>query len=106
MVLSVPLGLLFMCYCSIATSIINLIINTYYTGKLINVGFGIQMRDLSKTLVSSLLMFAIVFLVTLLVDNNIMKLLLGFFSGVCVYLGVVLVFRFKELSYIKSIIQR
>lgn len=106
LIVSVPLGLLFMCYCSIATSIINLVINTYYTGKLIDVGFLVQMRDLSKTLITSLLMYAIVYASTLLFDNNIMKVFVGVVIGILCYVGAVKAFRLNELSYLKSIVKR
>lgn len=53
---TVPFGLVAMCFGSIASSIIALIINTYYTGKLIQVGFLTQMRDLLPTLAYSLSM--------------------------------------------------
>lgn len=106
LIVSVPLGLLFMCYCSIATSIINLVINTYYTGKLIDVGFIVQMKDLSKTLITSLLMYAFVYASTLIFDNNIMKVFVGIAIGILCYVGVVKTFRFNELSYLKSIVKR
>lgn len=106
LIASIPLGLLFMCYCSIATSIINLVINTYYTGKLINVGFLMQMKDLSNILITSLLMFTIVYVSTQIVDNNIMMLFVGAVIGILCYVGVVWGLRFKELSYLKSIIKR
>ncbi len=106
LIVSVPLGLLFMCYCSIATSIINLVINTYFTGKLINVGFLMQMKDLSNTLITSLLIFTIVYVSTQIVDKSIMKLFVGAVIGILCYVGVVWGLRFKELSYLKSMIKR
>ena len=39
LVASIPFGLVFMCYAQIAHSLISLAINTYYTGKLINLGY-------------------------------------------------------------------
>ena len=43
---TVPFGIVAMCWGSVVNSIIALIINTHYTGKLIQVGFLRQMRDL------------------------------------------------------------
>lgn len=106
MVCSIPLGLQFMCYSSIAISIIALVINTYYTGKLINVGFLMQMRDLSATLVLSLLMFTIVFGVTLCIDNSLLQLLAGVIFGVVFFTSISYLFKYKEISYLKSIIKR
>lgn len=39
LIFTLPQGLITFCYGSIVSSLISLIINTYYTGKLINVGF-------------------------------------------------------------------
>lgn len=106
LVISVPFGLLFMCYSGIITSLIALVINTHYTGKLIQVGFLMQMKDLSGTLFLSLLMFAIVFGIAFVFDNIVMRLLMGIFLGVIFFLGISQIFKFKELSYLKSLIKR
>lgn len=102
----IPFGLLAMCYCSIATSLIALIINTYYTGKLINVGFLMQMKDLSGTLFLSLLMFGSVYATTSCFTNGFLQLLVGILLGTVLFLGISYMFKFKELSYLKSIIKK
>ena len=48
--ITIPMGLIAMCIGSFITSMISLIINTYYTGKLIGVGYFQQMRDLMPTI--------------------------------------------------------
>ena len=52
-VFSVPSGVLGMCVGAIFTSVFCLVVNTYYTGKLIHVGFLRQMLDLTPTLLLS-----------------------------------------------------
>ena len=106
LVLSIPLGLLFMCYSCIAISVICLFINTYYTGKLINVGFIIQMKDLSGTLILSLLIFGLVFSAVLLINGTLQQLLAGIILGTMLFFGISYIFRFKELSYLKSVIKK
>ncbi len=103
---SIPLGLQFMCYSGIATSIIALVINTYYTGKLINVGFLIQMRDLSATLALSLSMFAIVFGIVAIFGNTLAQLVVGISVGALFFAGISYLFKFKEFLYLKSIIKK
>lgn len=102
---SIPFGLLFMCYSGIVTSLIALFINTYYTGKLIQVGFIMQMKDLSGTLILSLLMFALVFGITLMFDSILLQLSIGIL-GMIFFFSVSHVFKFKELSYLKSLMKR
>ncbi len=106
LVISIQFDLLFMCYASIGTSILCLIINTYYTGKLIQVGFFIQMKDLSGTLLLSLLMFVGIYIITIYLDSIILQLVLGVFGGALFYFGLANVFKFDEVEYIKSIIKR
>ena len=103
---SIPFGLIFMCYSQIATSIMCLIVNTYYTGKLIQAGLLLQMRDLSGTIVSSFIIFVIIRFSIKLVDSEIWQIMIGIATAFIYYLGVIRVFHFKELSYLLSIIKR
>lgn len=96
--LSIPFGIIFMCYSAIANSILCLIINTYYTGKLINVGFIRQMRDLSGILFLSLSLFALVLIGGSFIGNNWIWLLGGCAFGTVYYLGVAKLLRFDELK--------
>ncbi len=63
---TIPLGLVAMCWGTIIASLFSLVINTYYTGKLIHVGLFKQLRDLSPALFYSLTMAIVVYLTTCL----------------------------------------
>lgn len=106
LVATAPFGLVVMCYGSIANSIIALTINTYYTGKLIHVGFVRQMRDLSFTLLLSLTMFAIVYVLTFTTENNYLQLSIGIAVGISYFCGVCLMMKPQEISFVKSIIKK
>lgn len=101
---SIPFGLLFMCYSSIVTSLVCLIINTYYTGKLINVGFLMQLRDLSGSLLLSISMYLIVSITTHFSISTYIQLLTGVFTGTSFFIAVCYITKMKELIYFKSII--
>ena len=103
---TVPLGLKAMCLGGVASSILCLVINTYYTGKLIQVGFKTQMCDLFPTLVVSLLMFAIVLLLQWMTENLYVQLLGGVFLGGFFYWVVTRIFRFQELEELFSLLSR
>lgn len=104
---SVPLGLYWMCWGSVVGSIIALTINTYYTGKLINLGFFAQMRDLLPILILSLGMgIGVYFTVTYLPVHHIIKLLVGIVEGFLIYVAVAKLFHFKEFNELISIIKR
>lgn len=103
LVASIPFGLVFMCYAQIANSLISLAINTYYTGKLINLGFWRQMNDISHILLTSLVLFALIKVLNLGIDNLVLQLIVDVVAGVVFYAGVAYIFRFKEIEYIKSL---
>lgn len=104
--ITAPFGLLVMCYGQIFNSIVALTINTYYTGKLINVGFIRQMKDLLPTILLSLTMFGTILLVNGLIESNMYRLIIGIMVGIVVYVSGSYIFKFKELQTLFSLIRR
>lgn len=99
-------GLVWMCYGQIFNSITALIINTYYTGKLIHIGFLKQMRDLLPTLLLSFSMFVLVMFVNSFIDVALWKLVVGIFIGTSYYISCSLLFHFSELKEILSLVKK
>lgn len=104
--ITAPFGLVVMCYGQIFNSIVALIINTYYTGKLINVGFIRQMKDLLPTILLSLIMFWAILLVDGFIETNMYRLVIGVLVGIIVYASGSYIFKFKELQTLFSLIRR
>lgn len=105
--ITLPLGLIAMCWGMLANSVIALIINTHYTGKLIHLDFLAQMRDLLPILMLSLATGGLVYAtVTLIPMNPWVGLSVGIAEGVTVYVVVAKVLRFREFSELVSIIRR
>ncbi|MBQ6166564.1 MAG: lipopolysaccharide biosynthesis protein [Muribaculaceae bacterium] len=104
--ISVPFGIMGICYGSVFTSLACLAINTYYTGKLIHVGFFRQMTDMTPTLLNSLAMGAVVYFLTMPLASNVLKLVVGIPVGMVVYLAVAWLFRLPELKEAIDIIRR
>lgn len=102
----VPFGIIGICCGSVFTSLACLAINTYYTGKLINVGFVRQMMDMTPTLLASLAMGAVVYFAVMPFDNNWVKLAVGIPLGMVIYLAIAKVFRMPELQEALDIIHR
>lgn len=102
----VPFGIMGICYGAVCTSLINLAINTYYTGKLIHVGFFRQMMDMTPTLLNSLFMGAAIYLATMPIDGNVLKLAVGIPTGMVLYLAVAWLFKLPELQEAVDIIRR
>ena len=104
--ISLPMGILVFCYAQIVSSLVSLIINTYYTGKIINVGFIKQMQDLSPTLLLSIAIFIINIVIVQLVSNMILQLVIGITLSAVIFLFIVYLFRFSELEDILYLIRR
>lgn len=105
--ITLPLGLIPMCIGLIVGSIISLMINTYYTGKLINMGFVKQMKDLLPTLILSISIGTMVFLtVTYIPMKSWLAFTVGAVEGILLYVGLAKLLRFNEFSELISIIRR
>ena len=104
--ITIPMGLVAMCIGQIFSSILCLIINTHYTGKLIHVGFLRQIQDLMPTLLLSLTMWAVVYYTTTLCSDSLLQLVVGVLAGVIYYLSFAFFFCFPELKEILSIVRR
>ena len=102
----VPFGIIGICCGSVFTSLACLAINTYYTGKLIHVGFVRQMMDMTPTLLASLAMGAMIYFAVMPFDNNWVKLAVGIPLGMAFYLAIAKVFKMPELQEALDIIHR
>lgn len=99
-------GLVVFCYGAIVSSLFSLVINTYYTGKLINVGFYKQLGDLVPILILSLSVFIVIYISNLFMTNMLIQIIFGAIVGGLVYLGGALLLDFKELDEVKYMLTR
>ena len=83
-----------------------LVCNTYYTGKLINVGYYKQIKDILPSLILSLIMFGIVTGIILLINNLWLQIIIGGFLGVTFYIGFSYILKFEEINDMKYLLNR
>ena len=102
--ITVPIGIEAMCIGSICSSIIALVINTHYTGKLIHIGFLKQMKDLFPTLLYALSMFLVISFSIRWIESNIVKLVVGFSIGVIYYFLIAFFTNSPELKAFYSLV--
>lgn len=95
---TIPLGLVAMCYGRVFTSVICLGLNTYYTKKIIGYGFVEQMKDLTHILIHTLVMFALVWLVVQWLPSLWLQLIVGILVGMVYYLLGAYLMKFDELN--------
>ena len=106
LVCTLPLGLVAFCWGGVAGSMVSLFINTYYTGKIIHVGYVRQMRDLAHILLLSFLMYGVIWLVLSLLSNLWAQIIVGGICGTVFYLGCSYLFKFSELQEVKYLLSR
>lgn len=104
-VCAVPFGVIGICVGSVFSSMIALVINTYYTGKLIDVGYLLQMKDVLVSLINSLIMGAIAYLFTKLSSIHILSVIYGLLAGSVYYFLSSYLLKFEELKYLLEIIK-
>ena len=105
---TIPLGLTAMCVGRIVTSLIALFINTYYTGKLIQVGYWVQMKDLLPILANSVVMLGVCLLVQMPLAgvHHAISLFLAALAGGTYYVGSSFLFHSAELKELLGLLGR
>lgn len=106
LIATLPLGLVAFCWGGVAGSLISLIINTYYTGKIIHVGYVRQMKDLAHILLLSFMMYGVVWGVLQFIPNLWLQIVMGGAIGAVFYLGGAILFKFSELEEVKYLLSR
>ena len=105
LIITIPRGILVMCFGSVVVSVLSLFINTYYTGKMINVGFLVQMSDLIPSLSLALIMGAVVWGCTQFIHSMWGQLLVGIPLGVLIYWLGSLLLKSTDYYYLKTLVK-
>ena len=106
LLVTLPMGLVYMCYGRVLYSIFAIILNTYYTKRILNFGLKDQIRDFLPYMVVAIIMAVIIKFSISLIPTPGMQLLVGFFVGVIVYLILSLCFFRSVLSELLLLIKR
>lgn len=85
MLLSVKFGVIYICLSVVVYSQIALFLNTYYTGKLFNLGYFVQIKDFSKYLIYSVVSCVPAYSLIFFDLNEWCKLFVGIFISICIY---------------------
>lgn len=103
---TLPMGIVAMCYGSIVSSLLCLVYNTYYIQKLIGYGYVAQMKDLLHILVHSLVMGAGVWCIVQMLDSLWLQLAVGILSGAVYYIFGAYFLHFEELKEMISLVRK
>ena len=97
-------GIIGFCLGELIMQFVALFLNTYYTGKMINVGYMRQMKDILPSFLLSLTMFCLVLLVNTLICNCFLQIIVGGVVGCVYYLLTSSVFKMQELSVARELV--
>lgn len=87
LIASIPFGVMAICLAQIASSIIDLFVNTYYAGKVSSMGFRKQISDFGPYLILAIATCAPAYAITYLEINNLLSLVSGFLISMTLYCG-------------------
>ena len=100
--ITLPLGLVAICIGRIVSSVLSLMFNTYYTGKLIQLGFLKQMKDLIHILILSFITFVVVIILNeFIIDSLYLQIIIGGIVGCLTYFIGAYLLKFQELFDVK-----
>ena len=106
LVCTIPLGVTAMCWGLVVGSVFSLVLNTYYTGKLIKVGLFMQIKDLLPILINSFVMGGIASYIVNKIDSSLIGLIAACSAAAVFYFTISYIFRFPELKEVIQIIKR
>lgn len=95
---AIPLGIIALCYSRIVMSLLSLVVNTFYTGKLINHGFIDQMIDLLPTILISFGMWGIIMFTNTFSPNLLIQVAVGLPVGGAFYVIASFIFNRKVFN--------
>lgn len=101
-----PMGLVAFCYANIGSSLICLVVNSWYTGKLYNFGIIKQFKDLLPIIILSLAVFISALGVTYVFQNLILQIVIGTVIALLIYVGGAFLFKFKEFDDVQFLLRR
>ena len=104
--ITVPMGIVAMCYGSVVSSLLCLIYNTYYTDKLIGYGYIAQMKDLLHIFIHSLVMGIIAWCIVQAFDTLWLQLVVGILSGMIYYIVGAHLMHFEELTELLNLLKK
>lgn len=105
LILSIPLGLLVMCFGQVVTANINTMINMYYIKKIGQIGYLRLLKHIIPSLFYASSMGMIIYLFILFIDSYILKLLGGLIIGISYYWIISRITKSDDLEYLVSLFQ-
>lgn len=100
-IVAAQFGLIVVCVVDFFYTMFALLCNTYFTGKILNLSYTVQVRDIIPSFLLSFFIMAIVILEVQYISQNFLALVVGGLSGMVLYYGIAKILGFRELADIK-----
>jgi O-antigen/teichoic acid export membrane protein len=106
--IAIPHGIIAICFSQWVGTCFGLVINTYYSGKLLNAGLWIQLKMYIPTLLNSLVMGAICMGVTRILPEQeyTLQLVLGIAAGAIYYIASNCIFNRKTVKELLELLSK
>lgn len=105
LVISVPFGVVVMCYASILGSFLGLFVNAYYTKREVGYGLLDQLKDLLPIILLSALVFVVSYIISYNVDENWLSMVLSALSSIFIFVILIKIMHFQEIEDIIQIVK-
>lgn len=99
-------GIIVLCIVDFFITMVALVLNTYYSGKLLDVGYFKQIKMLRPSFLLSITMMAVVMVVNNFIADYIIQLFVGVAVGITFYFGAAYLLKFEELVEVKYMLNR
>lgn len=99
-------GIIVLCIVDFFITMVALVLNTYYSGKLLDVGYFKQIKMLLPSFLLSIAMMTVVMVVNNFIADYIIQLFVGVAVGITFYFGAAYLLKFEELVEVKYMLNR
>lgn len=103
--IAASISIMAICYGSILSGLFAWIITAFYSGRLINLNIGVQLKDMLKPFLASLLMVLSVYPILLMDMSVLLQLILQLITGAVVYVAISYFINREPLTYLSQLIK-
>lgn len=103
LLVSIPFGLLIMCYGQVIAANVSTFINVYYIKKVLGMGYWQQLKNILPSFFYAASMGIVVYFLLMFVKSYVLKLIVGFLIGVLYYFIISEITKSSEWDYLKRL---
>lgn len=102
--ITIPYGVIGLCYGIVVSTFLSYIINSIFIGKIIEFGLMEQLNDLFPLILLSTSMGVVLFFTSQLIESYLVELLIGSILGSIFYLGTSYIFKLSEFKELMNML--